>query len=472
MVARNRTRARTYLLTTAVSMALLTGCGGGGDDDPKAAGGTPTGAAKPAEKGPAYQGAALPGYGARAAWSLDTDGTAPGVLDLGGVLLFARDASGAYLTDASVDGEPADVNTVLYASDEPEKLTLEFRDARTGAVRGTLAVTAESVEGVTWKDGVPAVAVGTSATKESDGLTQEETTTSATFYSTAGAKLGETSGYAFGHVVGGYVVSAEDGVVRLAPIGAGAVRTVPCNGDDDAECDFDPETGVASGDQTYAPVVADGYYPGFEAAGKYDYDPSDVTLNDLATGKRVWSSADAEVPKGVALDDEGRPEDRTIRIVRVSDGKALVAWKKSVGLSPTTQVYAWYDLASGALTASYEGPEYVVWSADGELAAEDKGEFETGFEGTSVWKTADGTRLWAQEDGETALDPVRFSGNGEVLYGETFDGVSTHKTLAVDTQTRKVLAKDLPEGSIPAVDAASGYGYLATEDGFFAFAPA
>ncbi|NUS24216.1 MAG: hypothetical protein HOV92_08345, partial [Streptomyces sp.] len=148
----------------ALSTAVLTGCGGGGDDDPKAADGTPTGAAKPAEKGPAYQGAALPGYGARAAWSLDTDGTAPGVLDLGGVLLFARDASGAYLTDASVDGEPADVNTVLYASDEPEKLTLEFRDARTGAMRKTLAVTAESVEGVTWKDGVPAVAVGTSAT--------------------------------------------------------------------------------------------------------------------------------------------------------------------------------------------------------------------------------------------------------------------------------------------------------------------
>ncbi|MFI9828064.1 hypothetical protein ACIHIX_10275 [Streptomyces sp. NPDC051913] len=59
-----------------------------------------------------------------------------------------------------------------------------------------------------------------------------------------------------------------------------------------------------------------------------------------------------------------------------------------------------------------------------------------------------------------------------MLYGETFDGVGTHKTPAVDTQTRKVLAKDLPEGSIPAVDAASGYGYLATEDGFFAFAPA
>ena len=42
----------------------------------------------------------------------------------------------------------------------------------------------------------------------------------------------------------------------------------------------------------------------------------------------------------------------------------------------------------------------------------------------------------------------------------------------MDARTRKVLAKDLPEAGIPAVDAATKYGYLATEDGFFVFAPA
>ncbi|MFJ2233459.1 hypothetical protein [Streptomyces sp. NPDC087859] len=459
----SRVRTRAAVVGLSLSMALLTGCGGEGGTESAGGGGKATG--KPVASGPAYQGAALPGYARKAAWSLPTDNPELGVLDLGEVLLFARDASGAYLTDASVDGEPDDVNRVLFASDDAEKLTLEFRDARTGAVTKTLGVTAQSVEGVTWKDGAPAVAVGTSATKESDGLTQEETTTSAILYSVDGTKLGETSGYEFGHIVSGYAVTAADGAVTLTPIGGGTARTVPCNGDDDAECDFDAETGIASGDQTHAPVIAGGYYPGFEAAGKYDYDPSDVTLNDLATGKQIWSSAKAGIPKGVVLDDEGQPKSRTIQVVEVTDGKALVAWQKDLGLSPTTQVYAWYDLASGALTASYEGGELVVRSADGELAALDKSEFDTGFDGTAVWRTADGTRLWAQEEGENALDPIRFSGNGKVLYGSTDDG-----DLAVDVMTRKVLAKDLT--AVPDVNTRTGYGYLATEDGFFVFAPA
>ncbi|MGW7209306.1 hypothetical protein [Streptomyces sp. NPDC054837] len=459
----SRVRTRAAVVGLSLSMALLTGCGG--DDGTESAGGGGKATGKPVASGPAYQGAALPGYARKAAWSLPTDNPELGVLDLGEVLLFARDASGAYLTDASVDDEPDDVNRVLFASDDAEKLTLEFRDARTGALTKTLGVTAQSVEGVTWKDGAPAVAVGTSATKESDGLTQEETTTSATLYSVDGTKLGETSGYEFGHIVSGYAVTAADGAVTLTPIGGGTARTVPCNGDDDAECDFDAETGIASGDQTHAPVIAGGYYPGFEAAGKYDYDPSDVTLNDLATGKQIWSSAKAEIPEGVVLDDEGQPKSRTIQVVEVTDGKALVAWQKDLGLSPTTQVYAWYDLASGALTASYEGGELVVHSADRELAALDKSEFDTGFDGTAVWKTADGTRLWAQEEGENALDPIRFSGNGKVLYGSTDDG-----DLAVDVTTRKVLAKDLT--AVPDVNTRTGYGYLATEDGFFVFAPA
>ncbi|MEU5320512.1 hypothetical protein AB0G67_27730 [Streptomyces sp. NPDC021056] len=456
-------RTRAAVVGLSLSMALLTGCGG--EDGTESAGGAGKATGKPVASGPAYRGTALPGYARKAAWSLPTDNPELGVLDLGEVLLFARDASGAYLTDASVDGEPDDVNRVLFASDDAEKLTLEFRDARTGAVTKTLGVTAQSVEGVTWKDGAPAVAVGTSATKESDGLTQEETTTSATLYSVDGTKLGETSGYEFGHIVSGYAVTAADGAVTLTPIGGGTARTVPCNGDDDAECDFDAETGIASGDQTHAPVIAGGYYPGFEAAGKYDYDPSDVTLNDLATGKQIWSSAKAGIPKGVVLDDEGQPKSRTIQVVEVTDGKALVAWQKDLGLSPTTQVYAWYDLASGALTASYEGGELVVRSADRELAALDKSEFDTGFDGTAVWRTADGTRLWAQEEGENALDPIRFSGNGKVLYGSTDDG-----DLAVDVMTRKVLAKDLT--AVPDVNTRTGYGYLATEDGFFVFAPA
>lgn len=477
-----RLRRRVAVTGLALSLALLTGCGGddsekttGKGTDGSASGGAASG--EPAADGPAYKGVALPGYAKQAAWSLPTDDASLGVLDLGGVLLLAKDAGGAYLTDARVGGEPSDVNRVLFSSDEAQKLTLEFRDARTGAVRKTLQVTGQSVEGVTWKDGAPAVAVGSSETTESDGLTEERTTTSATLYSVDGAKLGETPAYEFGHIVDGHVVTKAEGdkTPTLTPIGGGTARTIPCNGDDDAECDFDAETGVASGDKTYAPAVLSGYYPGFEAAGSYDYDPSNVTLNDLATGKQVWSSADAEMPNGIVLNEKGEPRDRTIRVIRAADGKALVAWKKDVGLSPTTQVYAWYDLASGKLTGSYEAAQDPVYSPDGELAALDKDEFDSGYDGTTVWQATDGTRLWAQKEGETPFDPIRFSGNGKVLYGAAYDPRSlggSPSTLAVDARTRKVLAKDLPENSIPAVDAKTGYGFLATEDGFFVFPPA
>ncbi|MFE7274152.1 hypothetical protein [Streptomyces sp. NPDC057623] len=477
-----RLRRRAAVAGLALSLALLTGCGGDDTENTTGKGGDGSGSSgaasgKPAADGPAYKGVALPGYAKQAAWSLPTDNASLGVLDLDGVLLFAKDASGEYVTDAQVDGEPSDVNRVLFSSDEAEKLTLEFRDARTGAVRGTLKVTGESVEGVTWKDGAPAVAVGSSETTESDGLTQEETTTSAALYSADGTKLGETSAYEFGHVVDGYVVTKAEGdkTLTLTPVGGGTARTIPCNGDDDAECDFDAETGVASGDKTYAPAVVAGYYPGFEAAGNYDYDPSNVTLNDLATGKQVWSSADAEVPKGVVLDDEGKPTDRTVRVIRAADGKALIAWKKDIGLSPSTQVYAWYDLATGKLTSSYEAAQDLVESPDGELAALDKDEFDSGYDGTTLWQTTDGTRLWSQKEGETPFDPIRFSGNGKVLYGDAYDPRSldgSHATLAVDARTRKVLAKDLPDNSIPAVDATTGFGFLATDDGFFVFPPA
>lgn len=62
-----------------------------------------------------------------------------------------------------------------------------------------------------------------------------------------------------------------------------------------------------------------------------------------------------------------------------------------------------------------------------------------------------------------------------MLYGDARDSTSfdsSHSTLAVDARTRKVLAKDLPENSIPAVNATTGYGFLATDDGFFVFPPA
>lgn len=59
-----------------------------------------------------------------------------------------------------------------------------------------------------------------------------------------------------------------------------------------------------------------------------------------------------------------------------------------------------------------------------------------------------------------------------MLYGVTDDESATSTGIAVDSRTKKVLAKDLPEENIPSVETATGYGYVGTEAGLFVFAPA
>jgi hypothetical protein len=352
-------------------------------------------------------------------------------------------------------------------------VTLEFRDAKTGAVRKTLKVTTDSVERVTWQGGAPAVAVGTTATQGSDGLTEEKETTSATLYGADGGELGRSAPYAPYTLRDGYRVEKSGQTLRLVPLAGGTARTLTCTGTA-ADCAYDEETGTADGSRTHAPVITGGYYPGFVNATNYATEPEQVTLNDLATGKQVWSSADVEVPKGVELNDDGEPESRGIRVLRVTDRKVLVAWKRSASLSFDNWVHAWYEIGGAAApTASYTvSMEEPVFSPDGRFVARDKPPVSTTYHGTAVWRTADGKQLWDQKEGENALDPVRFTADGAVLYGLADGTNGDTAAFAVDTRTRKVLAKDLPETGIPYVGATTGYGYLSTEDGFFAFAPA
>ncbi|MGW3202947.1 hypothetical protein [Streptomyces sp. NPDC001135] len=448
----------------SLSLALLTGCGGGGGT--AGGGGRATAHAPAAEdtvKGPAYKGPALPGFAARAAWSLPAEGTsAPGVLDLGSTLLLAKNAHGGYASTLT--------EGMLSDSDEAEPLTLEFRDVKTGAVRKALKVRAKTVEAVTWHDGAPAVAVTSSTTSRSDGLTEAKTTTTATLYGADGGELAKVPAYERGTLLDGYRVEKTDDTLRLTPVGGGPSRTVTCTGTA-ASCTYDAETGTADASVAHAPLISGGYYAGFLNASNYQTEPEQITLNELATGKRVWSTADAKIPKGVALDDKGHPKSEEKRILRIADGKVLVGWKSGLSFSSGSWIHAWYDLKSGALLTSYQGPAEVLFSPSGDLAARDVVTFED-FPGTAVWQTADGKRRWEQQDGEHALDPVRFTADGSVLYGVTDDKSATNTGIAVDTRTKKVLAKNLPEENIPSVDTATGYGYVGTAAGLFVFAPA
>ncbi|MDX3690090.1 hypothetical protein PV726_07020 [Streptomyces europaeiscabiei] len=458
-----RLRTHRVAVLATLSLALLSGCSGEDADADSGAGSRRSNDSEPKASGPAFTGPALPGFAKQAAWSL-ASGSAD-VLDLGGTLLFAKDASGEYLSGSDLSSLAKEARGLyVHDVDEPEALTLEFRDAKTGKVSRTLEVTAGAVERTTWHGGVPAIAVVTTSTTESDGLTEAKSTSSATVYDAEGQKLGEVPEYEDGSILDGYRVETVDNTLRLTPLDGGAARTVTCTGNQ-ADCAYDSETSTAHGAQNQAPLIADTYYAGFENGTTYESDPERVMLDDLTTGKTVWSSADAEIPEGVALDDEGESASEAVHILRVTDGKVLVGW--SSDFFSDTWIHAWYDLASGKLTASYEATENVLFAPDGRLAAKDAGEVDVNYSGTAVWQVADGKRLWTQEEGETALDPVRFTADGSVLYG-----VAGDTALAVDSRTRKVLAKDLPQESVPLVDATTGYGYVTTSDGFFAFAPA
>lgn len=504
---RGTSRARTAAArltgtALALSLTLLTGCSGGGSD-----GGDDEGGQRSARSGGdatsaavTYSGPRLPGFAAKPAWSLAAGHAAPGMLELGGTLVFARDASGAYLadfddTDAFKDPKawgdsgykepaPQGPNRVLHLSATPSPLTLEFRDAKSGVVRRSLKTTTDSVTLTTWHDGLPAVAVGTSESAESDGLTAPKTTSTATLYDGDARELGRTATprpeaglFHTAALTEGYRVETAGNTLRLTPVHEGATRTVTCT-EDGADCTYDPETGLMSAARATAPPVLATYYAGFENASVSGADMVRVTLNDLVTGKKVWSSADAEIPSGVKLHDDGdpdtepEPEAESLSLLRVTDGRVLVAWKAAQS-ADDTWIHAWYAIESGALTDSYAATKSVLYAPAGDLAAEDAVPGDT-FTGTTVWRVPGGKRLWAQAEGsgETPLDPVRFTEDGSVLYGLTTAADTTETGLAVDPRTREVLAKDLPADHVPVVDGPTGYGHITTAEGFFAFAPA
>ncbi|MET9430676.1 hypothetical protein [Streptomyces sp. NPDC003036] len=459
-----------------LSLGLVTGCSSSDAEKPTAAqskdGSSATPGASAAPKGPVYSGPAIPGLAAKPAWSLPT----ADAIDLGDTLLFVKDAQGAYAKGGGSNDDPVDGTVgTLHAAGEPEPATLEFRDVKTGEVRKTLKVTTTRVAATTWHNGVPAVAVYTAATTESDGLSAEKTTTTVTVYGADGKELGKAQreGDKF-HLREGYVIE-QDGELslKLTPVEGGAARKVTCTGRW-GSCSYDPRTGEIDGGQAHAPLIIGTHAFHIENVSGYDNKREQLVMTDLATGKKAWSTADVTPPTGVELDDDGMRTTGAVRVLDVRDGRVLTSWGAGA-LTPDTWVTATYDLATGkqiggsttyayaddpADTVSTEGTS--VFSPDRTLAAAET------EKGTAVWQPADGKEVWAQKEDEKALTPLRFSPNG-VLYGIRVEELGEDVFLAVDGRTKKVLAKSLPEENVPLFTKQSGYGYISTHKGFFLF---
>lgn len=461
-----------------LSLGLVAGCGSSGDggsDDGSGKGGSGASEGRSKPEGPVYKGTAIPGLAKQQAWSLPP----AGAIDLGDTFLFVKEADGKYVLGGPHDDDPIDGRTGVlfssYSADAPEPVTLEFRDVKTGAVRKSLKVKASHVAATTWRNGVPALDVRTSSTTESDGLSAEKTSTTITVYGSDGAQLGRTE-HAEGefHVHEGHIIEESgEGVLQLTPIDGGNPRKVTCTGQV-ASCSFDTRNKELDGVQTHAPLITGNHVFHAENASNYATEPEQLVMSDLTTGKKVWSTADVTPPAGVELDDDKAPTSGKIRVLDVRDGKILTAWGAGA-FSTDTWVTATYDLASGRQiggstkyayadsphdTVNTEGSS--VFSPDHQLAAADT------ENGTAVWQLADGKEVWAQQEGENLMAPLRFSPSG-VLYGiASGDGKTA---LAVDARTKKVLAKSIPSENVPLFSKPSGYGYLSTDGGFFVFAP-
>ncbi|MEU6879209.1 hypothetical protein [Streptomyces sp. NPDC046712] len=458
-----------------LSLGLVAGCGSSegpeaGKAPEKGASEVPKGA--PKAEGPVYGGPAIPGLADKQAWSLPR----ADAIDLGDAFLFVKTGAGEYASGGGYKDDPLDGTTgLLHSTDQPGPVNLEFRDVKTGAVRKTLKVTADRVAATTWRDGVPAFEVRTTSTTESDGLSAEGTTTTITVYGSDGTELGkaEHKGDTPFHVHEGHLIEqADQATLQLTPIGGGQPRKVTCGGLQ-ASCSFDPRNKDIDGGSGHAPLITGKYTFHVNNGSTYETDPEELVMSDLATGKKVWSSADVTPPKGVELDDKGVRTSGSIRVLDVRDGRILTAWGAGAFLTDTW-VTATYDLASGKQiggstryayedfpgdTINTEGSS--VFSADHQLAA------AATEKGTAVWQVADGKEVWAQKEGEKLMTPLRLSPNGGVLYGTTEESDDT--VLAVDARTKKVLVKDLPSDNVPLFSKQSGYGYVSTDAGFFVF---
>ncbi len=453
-----------------LSLGLVAGCGSS-DGNGSAADPKDGGSARPKDtrpEGPTYSGPAIPGLAAEPAWSLPP----AHAIDLGDTLLFVKDAQGKYALNHDSSWEPA---YTLHESDSPEPVVLEFRAVKTGEPRKTLEVTARQVAATTWRDGVRAVAVFNSASTESDGLSKEGTTTTVTVYGADGTVLGEATrdGGVFDIHEGHIIEQDGDAALKLTPVDGGTVRKVTCTGKL-AACTFDSRNNEIDGGQAHAPLITGTYAFHVENASVYENEHEQLVMTDLATGEKVWSTADVTPPAGVELDDAGKRTSGALRVLDVRDGRVLTAWGAGVFTSDTW-VTATYDIASGkqiggSSTYSYkDDPTDTINTEGSSVFAPDRTLAAAHTEhGTAVWQPADGKTVWAQQEGEKAMRPLRFSPDG-VLYGTTKEDFSERVYLAVDGRTKKVLAKSLPEQNLPLFSQPSGYGRITTDKGFFVF---
>ncbi|MGK5642306.1 hypothetical protein ACSNOK_28925 [Streptomyces sp. URMC 126] len=461
--------ARTVLVPAAVAVTLLAGLtacgsdsGSGKDDGP---------AKKKTEQSAhlAWPGAALPGLAAKPAWTVPA---APG-----GTAVFAVGDAFAVVTAPGAEKTGNDKGTALREGPK----TVEFRDARDGAVRTTRKFGDALVMADTWH-GAPALRVQVTTKTPSDGMTSDKRTTVEEVYDGHGKKLGSAPLVSGTTLSDGWV--AKDGSATRADGGsatkldtAGDPRAVQGPAPSQDLHRHAPEKRTFAGDHAFSyEEVAHGPFDGTKR----------LVVTDLATGKKAWTTREAGRP------DNAIPEDKSHDVhvvpVTVVGDRVVLAWQTDGGkhTSPEPWILSVNDVKTGRLVAT--GP---VVPADAPGSRTDFGDpganptFLTTYDastGTVVtagrpglgrpwlataWDLKSGKRLWAQGPDEKDF-AVLNAGDG-VVYGYTNPGTQGYwDPIAVDVKTKKVLAKKLDNDQIP-VFSADGHGAVSVDKGVFVF---
>ncbi|MEU0005771.1 PQQ-binding-like beta-propeller repeat protein [Streptomyces sp. NPDC006314] len=446
----------------ALSLGLVAGCSSGDDKDdskPLSKGSGSKGGER-APEGPAYKGPAVPGLAKQPVWSLSAKDAPQAPYSMGDTLVFSKDGT------VDVQSEYGDQHSEVGGA---ETGTLEFRDRKTGEVRGTLKLSDEEVGVTTWHGDVPALQVRSVATTPSDGLSAEKHSVTITVYDGSGKKLGRVQREGDGsglHVQDGYLIEADAGSrrVKATAIDTGTVKSFKCENElMDEDCFGNTAPFGVEAEGAEAPLITGDCYFSVIGGTRYGIDIREKThlvMRELATGKKVWNTQDVKPPKGVQVLDNG---ERAAGLEVLRDGKILTRWG-SGGLGKS--VIATYDLTSpNALAAGpvYDSDEPPVLDRTQQLAA------STEEKGVMVWDLKTGEKLWDQQEGETPMEAKEFSPTG-VLYGtQQENAVGAEATvIAVEARTKKVLTKGLPGELVPHFDQ-TDYGWLHTDDGFFVF---
>ncbi|MEC4020654.1 outer membrane protein assembly factor BamB family protein [Streptomyces sp. H27-D2] len=452
------------VIGVALSLGLITGCGGSGDSEAgsKAGGDAPkTGAKAPGAKGLAYRGAPIPGLAKQQAWSTDSKQSRQCA---GDASLPADKQDGAICSvgDAVVLVESVPVDTEgmdeeeIDAQGPDDHFVGRLHDVATGKVRKTFDIKMpvedsglvgreanQIVQVGQWRDGSPAVLVRTHLATKAKGLKKATDKSVLTMYAPSGEKLGSSTfddfTYESAAVRNGYVVDDTDTDTKLIPIGGGEARTLPYD----------------DGDVT----IGTGF--GYTVSEDHSYQPrADWSVaTDTLTGKEAWSTEDLAPPDSLRkkfTEDEASSSYAS----PLNGDRAILEWAlygELDGILTTIDAGTGRRLAEGpsiSRTNSGEDDSSVL-SPDGNTSVIQYGE------GAVAWNTKTGEELWRQGADEQNITPLALPGNG-VLYADLDEG----GTVALDADTKKLLpgkVEEVPEFTD------NGYAVVSGENGFFVF---